>query len=31
VAYVGLSVATLGLPGVVAYLVLWAKTPLADT
>lgn len=30
VAYVGLSIATLGLPGVVAYLVLWAKTPLAD-
>jgi len=31
VAYVGLSIATLALPGVVAYLVLWAKTPLADT
>lgn len=28
--YVGLTIATLGLPGVVGYLVLWAKTPLSE-
>jgi phage shock protein C len=30
VAYVGLTAATFGLPGIVTYLVLWAKTPVAD-
>jgi phage shock protein C len=30
VAYAGLTIATLGLPGVVGYLVLWAKTPLTE-
>jgi phage shock protein C len=30
-AFTGLTIATFGLPGVVTYLVLWAKTPLADT
>lgn len=29
--YVGLTIATLGVPGVVGYLVMWAKTPLSDT
>ena len=30
VAYVGLTIATMGLPGIIAYLILWAKTPIAD-
>jgi phage shock protein C len=30
VAYTGLTLATFGLPGVVTYLVLWAKTRVAD-
>jgi phage shock protein PspC (stress-responsive transcriptional regulator) len=30
VAYGALTIATLGLPGIVTYLVLWAKTPVAD-
>ena len=30
VAFGALTIATFGLPGIVTYLVLWAKTPLAD-
>jgi phage shock protein C len=30
VGYGALTIATLGLPGIVTYLVLWAKTPLSD-